>query len=47
MGRQLAAAGFSRLVLFNGHGGQIALLQVAVVTWFVVVVLPMGKRGAM
>ena len=29
VGRQLAAAGFSRLVLFNGHGGQIALLQVA------------------
>ena len=29
MGAQLAAAGFQRLVLFNGHGGQIALLQVA------------------
>jgi len=29
VGRQLAAAGFQRLVLFNGHGGQIALLQVA------------------
>ena len=29
VGRQLAAAGFTRLVLFNGHGGQIALLQVA------------------
>ncbi len=29
VGRDLAAAGFSRLVLFNGHGGQIALLQVA------------------
>ena len=27
VGRQLAAAGFSRLVLFNGHGGQIALLR--------------------
>ena len=29
VGRQLADAGFQRLVLFNGHGGQIALLQVA------------------
>ena len=29
VGAQLAAAGFERLVLFNGHGGQIALLQVA------------------
>ena len=29
IGAQLAAAGFERLVLFNGHGGQIALLQVA------------------
>lgn len=29
VGRQLAAAGFRRLVLFNAHGGQIALLQVA------------------
>ena len=29
VGSQLAAAGFQRLVLFNGHGGQIALLQVA------------------
>jgi creatinine amidohydrolase len=29
VGRQLAATGFKRLVLFNGHGGQIALLQVA------------------
>jgi creatinine amidohydrolase len=29
VGGQLAAAGFERLVLFNGHGGQIALLQVA------------------
>jgi creatinine amidohydrolase len=29
VGAQLAAAGFQRLVLFNGHGGQIALLQVA------------------
>jgi len=29
VGCQLAAAGFERLVLFNGHGGQIALLQVA------------------
>ena len=29
VGRQLASAGFERLVLFNGHGGQIALLQVA------------------
>ncbi|MFM7675723.1 MAG: creatininase family protein [Synechococcus sp.] len=29
VGRDLAAAGFRRLVLFNGHGGQIALLQVA------------------
>ena len=29
VGRDLAAAGFERLVLFNGHGGQIALLQVA------------------
>jgi len=29
VGGQVAAAGFQRLVLFNGHGGQIALLQVA------------------
>ena len=29
VGRQLAAMGFRRLVLFNAHGGQIALLQVA------------------
>ena len=29
VGGQLAAAGFQRLLLFNGHGGQIALLQVA------------------
>lgn len=29
VGRDLASAGFERLVLFNGHGGQIALLQVA------------------
>ncbi len=29
IGAQLAAAGFQRLVLFNAHGGQIALLQVA------------------
>jgi creatinine amidohydrolase len=29
VGSQLARAGFQRLVLFNGHGGQIALLQVA------------------
>ena len=29
VGSQLAAAGFQRLVLFNAHGGQIALLQVA------------------
>ena len=29
IGEQLADAGFERLVLFNGHGGQIALLQVA------------------
>ncbi|MCT0200458.1 creatininase family protein [Synechococcus sp. CS-1325] len=29
VGRDLAGAGFDRLVLFNGHGGQIALLQVA------------------
>lgn len=29
VGSGLAAAGFERLVLFNGHGGQIALLQVA------------------
>jgi len=29
VGAQLAAAGFQRLILFNGHGGQIALLQVA------------------
>ena len=29
VGRQLAATGFQRLVLFNGHGGQIALLQAA------------------
>ena len=29
IGTQLADAGFKRLVLFNAHGGQIALLQVA------------------
>jgi creatinine amidohydrolase len=29
VGRDLAAAGFRRLVLFNAHGGQIALLEVA------------------
>jgi creatinine amidohydrolase len=29
LGSQLAAVGFERLLLFNGHGGQIALLQVA------------------
>ncbi len=29
VGAQLAQAGFRRLVLFNGHGGQIALLQTA------------------
>jgi creatinine amidohydrolase len=29
LGAQLAALGFERLLLFNGHGGQIALLQVA------------------
>ncbi len=29
IGGQLADAGFQRLVLFNAHGGQIALLQVA------------------
>jgi len=29
VGQQLAALGFARLVLFNAHGGQIALLQVA------------------
>lgn len=29
VGGQLAAVGFERLVLFNGHGGQIGLLQVA------------------
>ena len=29
VGVQLAAMGFQRLVLFNAHGGQIALLQVA------------------
>lgn len=29
VGRDLAAAGFDRLILFNAHGGQIALLQVA------------------
>ena len=29
VGEAVAAAGFERLVLFNGHGGQIALLQVA------------------
>jgi creatinine amidohydrolase len=29
VGQQLAVAGFRRLVLFNGHGGQIALLQTA------------------
>jgi len=29
VGRELAAAGFQRLILFNAHGGQIALLEVA------------------
>ena len=29
VGRNLAEAGFARLVLLNGHGGQIALLEVA------------------
>lgn len=29
VGSDLAAAGFQRLILFNGHGGQIALLEVA------------------
>jgi creatinine amidohydrolase len=29
VGAQLAACGFQRLVLLNGHGGQIALLEVA------------------
>jgi len=29
VGQQLAHAGFQRLVLFNAHGGQIALLQAA------------------
>ena len=29
VGQALAAAGFQRLVLFNAHGGQIALLQAA------------------
>ena len=29
LGEQLAAMGWTRLVLFNAHGGQIALLQVA------------------
>ena len=29
LGEQLAAMGWKRLVLFNAHGGQIALLQVA------------------
>lgn len=29
IGEQVAEAGFERLVLFNAHGGQIALLQVA------------------
>ena len=29
VGRELAATGFRRLVLFNAHGGQIALLQTA------------------
>jgi creatinine amidohydrolase len=29
VGSQLARAGFQRLVLFNAHGGQIALLQAA------------------
>jgi creatinine amidohydrolase len=29
LGEQLAAMGWRRLVLFNAHGGQIALLQVA------------------
>lgn len=29
VGEQLARAGFQRLVLFNAHGGQIALLQAA------------------
>jgi creatinine amidohydrolase len=29
VGRDLTSAGFDRLILFNAHGGQIALLQVA------------------
>ena len=29
VGQELASTGFQRLVLFNGHGGQIALLQTA------------------
>ena len=29
VGAAVAGAGFARLLLFNGHGGQIALLQVA------------------
>jgi len=29
VGRQLAASGFQRLVLFNAHGGQIGLLEAA------------------
>jgi len=29
VGRDLEAAGFDRLVFFNGHGGQVALLEVA------------------
>jgi creatinine amidohydrolase len=29
IGEELAGSGFQRLVLFNGHGGQIALLQTA------------------
>ena len=29
VGRQLAACGFQRLVLLNGHGGQIGMLQTA------------------
>jgi len=29
VGASVASAGFERLLLFNGHGGQIALLQVA------------------
>ena len=29
VGKELASTGFQRLVLFNGHGGQISLLQTA------------------